>query len=88
MSLRGDERGLGVGFVLFFAALAIGALLFVMFNPVMTSVNDQVSDQTDDPDAQATIDERQQIWDALLYWVVFVAGVFVIARAVFEGRGP
>lgn len=88
MTFRDDERGLGVGFVLFFAALAIGALLFVMFNPVMTNVDQMVSDQTSSQDAQDTIDERRNIWDVLLYWVVFVSGVFIIARAVFESRGP
>jgi len=87
MNFREDERGLAVGLLLFFAALTIGALLFALFNPMMTSVDDRVSDQTDDPDAQSVIDERMQIWGGLLFYVMFLSGIYILAKSVFESRG-
>jgi len=83
-----DDRALGLGLVLFFAALLMGSLLFIMFNPVVASVGETVSENTDDPDAERVIQERQEIWGLILFWVVFVAAMFLISRSVFESRGP
>jgi len=87
MNFSDDDRGLAVGYILFFAALVIVGLLVTMFSPMIDGVNEQVSDQTSDQDAQDTIDQRQKIWDRLPFYGVFIAGIFLIARAVFESRG-
>lgn len=88
MTLRRDRRGLAVGFVLFFAALLIAALLYILLNPAMDAVSEMMLDQAESQDATDTINERMSIWNGLLFFAVFCAGLFIIARSTFESRGP
>lgn len=82
--LRNDERGLAIGFVLFFAALTVAALFWILADPVINTLETTMSSQSDTVRGSQTITERVQIWDAILIYVLFVAGIGVIARAVFE----
>lgn len=86
--LKSDTRGLGMGIIGFFAILIVAALLFTLFNPAASEVFSMVSSQTNNAEAQAAIDRREQIWSLMLYFCVFLAGLFLLARAVFESRGP
>lgn len=83
-SLRRDERGLAIGFVLFFMALVVAALFWILADPALEMVSNMMESQTSDPDAQALITERMDIWSVILIWVAFVAAIGLIARAVFE----
>lgn len=89
MSLRDDDRALGVGVLIFAAILVTAGLFFIVADPVMDQAKETALDQTDDPNATSTIEERTTIWDNLLAYALFMAGVFIIARSVFESkRGP
>lgn len=84
----GDDRALGLGIIVFAAALVIGALLFTLLDPAATQVFDISSDMAEHSQATAEIDEAQQIWGLILFWVAFVAIIGLIARAVAEGGQP
>jgi hypothetical protein len=44
------------------------------------------SAQASSQQAQDAITLREQIWNSILYFVMFLAGVFILSRAVFESR--
>lgn len=81
-----DDRALASGIIGFIAIIVIAALLFTLMNPAAGGMFDTTSDTTDDATAQDVIDEREQIWKLILFYPLLLAGVFVIARAVFESR--
>jgi hypothetical protein len=87
-SFRRDERALGIGIVLFFAMITIGALLFVLMNPVVTNLESMMLEQTDAQTAENAIAERATIFGGILWFVLFAAGLFILARAAAESRGP
>jgi len=82
-----DNRALATGIIGFIAILVIGALIFTMLNQPMQAVFDAGSTQAQNQDATDAIALHEQIWNAVLYFVVFLGGVFIISRSVFEGRG-
>lgn len=83
-----DNRALGVGIMLFMAALILAALLFIMMNPVIDQVESTTLDQTDNQEAKDVINERTKIWGGVLFYVVLATMIFIVARANFESRGP
>lgn len=86
--MHSDERGLATGLLGFAAMLVVAALVYTLLDPAAVSLFDMASGQTSNARAQDAIALRRQIWDAVLYFVLFLASVFIIARAVLESRGP
>lgn len=85
MELRDDDRGLALGIVVFIAMLVIGALLYMMMDTAMVDIFAFGFDQATSPGATQQVQLAQTIWQSLLYAVVFIATLFLIARAVNEG---
>lgn len=83
-----DTRGLANGVIGFVVIIATVALLYTIMDPAFTGVIDTVSSQTTDADAQAAVDQSGQIWGYIPVFGLFLAGLFLIARATFESRGP
>lgn len=82
------DRGLASGLLGFAAIIIIVALLFTLFDPAVTDLISMTSDQTSNSEAQAVIDERAAIWENVLFYGLFLAGLFIIAKAVVESRRP
>lgn len=68
--------------------LLVAGLLFIAFNQAAVDINSVTSGYTTDTAAQDHIDLMDQIWGLVLFFAVFLAGLFIIARATFESRGP
>lgn len=83
--LRGDERGLALGVVVFFAMIIIAALLFIGLNTAWVDVVGVMEPQATSEGATDQIDQAKAIWNNILYVPLFLATVFIIARAVREG---
>lgn len=81
-----DNRALASGLIGFIVILAFGALFFIFLQEPMNAVFAAGSEQATTQQAQDAIDRREQIWNGVLYFVMLVAGVFVISRAVLESR--
>lgn len=84
--MKRDERGLAVGFVVFFAAIVGAALLYIMLDPAMTTIIDMTRSQTTSSAATEQIDLASNIWGLLLFFAMFVSLLFIIARSVFESK--
>lgn len=89
MNFRDDARALGIGILVFAAILIVSALLWIVIDPALSQAEQISSNTTDDQNASKAIEERKTIWDNILIYALFIAGVFILARAVFESkRGP
>lgn len=84
--MRGDTRGLASGIFAFVAMIIISALLFTMLAPAATDIFGMVSSQTSNPEAQAAIDRREEIWGYMLFFALFLASIAFLSRSVFESR--
>lgn len=85
--LARDERALATAIIIFFGILALTALLYALVNPVFEQSQSMLSNQTTSQQAQGVIDARMQVWDYILLFPLFAAGIMLIVRAVFESRG-
>lgn len=85
MRFRDDERGLALGLVTFIAMLVIGGLLFIVMNDAMVDVFDITSSQASQSGSQDQINSAKGIWDNIMFYVLFIASLFLIARAIREG---
>lgn len=83
-----DERAQAHGIIVFFAMIITGALLFTIFQPAIDQFLASMLSQTDNQVATDVINERQRIWGLILFYVVFVAGLALIARSVLQSRSP
>lgn len=83
--LKNDERGLALGIVVFISMIVIAALLFLVLNEAFVEVVGFASDQTTSQGAQDQIDQANTIWARILLVPLFLAMIFIIARAVREG---
>lgn len=81
-----DNRALASGLIGFISILVIVALLFIFLQEPMESVFAMGSEQAGSQQATDAIALREQIWNGVLYYGMFLAGVFLISRAVFESR--
>lgn len=87
-SLIEDDRGLATGIIGFIAMIVIAALMFTLMDPAADMIFSMSTAQADSAQAHNAIELRKKIWDAMLYFALFLAAIFVIARAVFESRSP
>jgi len=85
MSLRNDDRGLALGVVVFFVMIVIAALLYMTMDVATAEVFAFASSSASHQGAQDQITMAETIWKNLLYAVLFLATIFIIARAVNEG---
>lgn len=83
-----DNRAQAHGLVVFFAMLVTGALLFTIFQPGVENVLNSMLAQTDNQAAKDVINTRLTIWGYILFYVLFVAGLTLIARSVLQSRSP
>lgn len=83
-----DQRGLATGIIAFFAIIIAGALLFTMLAPAAQEIFTMSSDQASTTQATDAIDLRESIFMNSLYFVLLLAALTIIARAVFESRRP
>lgn len=86
--MRSDQRALASGVIGFIAMLIVGALMFSLLNPAIVGIADISLAQASDPRAIDVIQQRQLIFDSILYYVLFASLIFIISRAVFESRRP
>lgn len=84
----GKDRGLANGIVGFVAIIIVAAILYTLLGAPADVIFSTASSQTDSAQAQSVIDERRQIWTLVLYFALFLASLFILARAVFESRRP
>jgi len=85
MKFRDDERGLALGVVVFIAMLVVAAVLYIMMDTAMAPIFGFALDGATSSGATAQIQLAQTIWGGALYAIVFIAALFLIARAVNEG---
>lgn len=83
-----DERAQAHGIIVFFAMLLTGALLYTLFQPAVNGLLDAMVQQSSSQQATDVINERREIWGLILFYVVFVSGLFLIARSVLQSRSP
>lgn len=88
MTFGTDEKAQAHGIILFVAILVGSALFFVIADPAAGLIFDMSLNSTDSQLATDTINERKQIWGLVLYFIVFFALVFLIARSVVQSRRP
>lgn len=87
-SISRDQRGLSTGIMGFFAIIIIAALLYTLLDPGATNVFSMATEQASSTQAKEAIALREQIWSLMLYFMLFLAAIYMTARAVFESRGP
>ena len=87
MSLRADERGsLAIHILIFFATLIIGAILYILLEPIGQTFLDVAGNQTT---SQAATQGQQYVawtFQSMHVLVIGVGLVQLVAAAVFEGR--
>jgi hypothetical protein len=83
--LPADTRGLAVGVIGFVAMIVIAALMYIMFEPAVGEMLGMSLDQASNQDVKDAINLRQQIFGGMLFFALFLSGVYLIARAVREG---
>jgi hypothetical protein len=88
MTFRDDRRGLAGPILGFLALLVIGALLYTLFDPAISAVFSTASDQATNADAQDAIDQREQIWNYILFVPLLLGMLLIIGRGVLESRRP
>lgn len=87
-TLRDDDRALGLGIVIFFAILVVGALMWIVLQPAVNELESLLLVQSDSVQSQDVIEERALIFGNILFYVIFAGALFLISRATFEARGP
>lgn len=85
MELRGDERGLAMGIVVFFAMLVVGALLYIIMDTAFVEIFAFGANQATSPGAIQQVQMSQTIWGGVPYVIVLIAMLFLLMRAVNEG---
>lgn len=86
--MRMDERGQAHGIIMFVAMVVTGALLFILFQPAADAILNAMLDHASSQQAKDVISERQRIFGLILFYVLFLSGLTLIARAVFQSRSP
>lgn len=87
-SLSGDNRALATGIIGFVAMIVIAALMFIMLDSAATEIFSMSMAQADSAQAKNAIELRKKIWSSILFFTLFLAAIFIVARAVFESRSP
>lgn len=83
-----DDRAQAHGILVFFVMVITGALLFTLFQPAVDTLTELLLAQASHQEAKDAIHLRATIFGYILVYVIFVAGLFVIARSVLQSRSP
>lgn len=83
-----SRRGLAVGIMVFVAIVVTTALIYIMLNPAVEDIENKMLDQSNDPETSDMVSQRATIFYRIPVYGLFVAGMFLIVRAVFESRRP
>jgi len=83
-----DERAQSHGLIVFFVTIIAGALLYTLFQPAADGIFQMALEQSTHQEADAVVQERQRIFGYMLFYVLFVAGLFLLARSVVQSRSP
>lgn len=86
MSFWDDDRGLAVALILFMAVIVLSALFYLVANPAFDQIQSTMLDQSESAETDKTINERAKIWTAMPIYALAIAGLFLLARALFERR--
>jgi len=86
MGTQRSRARLGVGIIVFFAMIVAGVLIWTLLNEPVTTTLAFGTDYSTSSTADTYLGYLTSVWGYLLYFVLFIAGVFLLGRAVFEGR--
>lgn len=70
----------------FFAMIAIGGMLYSLFNSPFENSMSYGQNMTNNTVANDKIMTIGQIWDGLPYFLLFLAGLMILAAAVYESN--
>lgn len=84
---RSARAPLAFGFVAAVLMLITGALLYALFSPAANDVLSITGSLTTNQAATRHQNMMQMIWNNLAYYVLFIAMLFVVAKAYFESSG-
>lgn len=88
MRVRVDRRGLAGPILGLVAILVICAFLYTLFDPAVTQIIQATSDQTANQQAQDAIDQREAIWNNILFVPLALGMLYIISRGILEQRRP
>jgi len=86
--LRDDRRAIATALIVFIGILTLSAIFYAFLNPVLDGSKAAMDNQTTSQQSQDVLDARFDVWEYLLFYSLFLAGIALLARAVFESRGP
>lgn len=86
MNAQRSNARLAVGIIVFFAMIAIGALLWAILNAALTPVLDFGTGYSTSATADQYLGILTSVWGYALFFVLFIAGFALVGRAVVEGR--
>lgn len=81
-----DQRAQAGGFIVLFLILAVGALLWGLLDAAAQPIFADLLGLTSNPDAVGKIEERQTIWNNVLFAVLGLGTLFIFARAVRQSN--
>jgi hypothetical protein len=84
----GEDRGLASAFIGFFLIIIVAALMYTLLDPAMAEIVSLSLGQAPSQQATDAINRREAIWSNMLYFMLFLAAIFIIGNAVFESRRP
>lgn len=85
MNLADDDRALALGIVSFAAIFIIAGVLYLLMAGPMETVFSITETQSHSPGAVNQINTAESIWNNIMFYILLLAAVFLIARAVREG---
>lgn len=77
---------LGFGYIAALLILIAGALYVIMLDPAAQKIIAISNNQSASPAAQTHVDYITAVWNNLPYVIMFVALVYIVARAYFESE--
>jgi membrane protease YdiL (CAAX protease family) len=84
----GEDRGLASAFIGFFLILIVAALMYTLLDPAMAEIVNHALANSPNQQATDAINRREEIWSNILYFILFLAAIFIIGNAVFESQRP
>jgi hypothetical protein len=72
------------GLILFALIIGLGALVWGVLDAGASGVFAGTLNQTTNATAESIIEERQTIWDNMLFFVILIAGLVLLGRAFLQ----
>lgn len=80
------DRAQAGGFIVFFLIIAVSALLWGLLDAAAGPIFGELLAGTSNPDATAAIEQRQTIWENVLFATLGLATLFLLGRAVRQSN--